>query len=247
MSEEEEKSDPPAGAPAWMATMADMMSLLLCFFVLLLSFANMDVVKFRVMLGSVKDAFGVQTDHPGDIRARSTSAIELSMRESTPYLDATNQPTRANSHVPHHVELQDRIEMAVAALGLDKVVEVEESRRGTVLRVKGEMLFDSGSTELRPESHVFLDEIARLAKVFPYAVAIEGHTDDQPIRTAAIPSNWHLSAFRAISTLRYIESTGGIADDRLSAGGYGSTRPLEANDTPEARAANRRVEFVFAR
>ena len=84
---DEDEPGAAGGAPAWMATMADMFSLLLTFFVLLLSFANMDVVKFRMMLGSVKDAFGVQEEHAGDIEARATSAIQLSNLESTPYLE----------------------------------------------------------------------------------------------------------------------------------------------------------------
>ena len=228
--------------------MADMMSLLLCFFVLLLSFANTDVVKFRMMLGSVKDAFGVRTQHPGDIEARATSVIELSTRESTPLIDATEQPTEpSRSQAQAEAELVDRIQAAISALGIDRMVEVSTDRRGVVVRVKGQMLFESGATELRPEALVFLDEIARMLEVFPYTVGIEGHTDDDPIRSPLIPSNWHLSALRAVATLRYIEETSDVPSHRLSAGGYGSTRPLVPNTTPENKAENRRVEFVFAR
>ena len=86
-----------------------------------------------------------------------------------------------------------------------------------------------------------------LAGVRPYEVAIEGHTDDDPIRSPLIPSNWHLSALRAIATLKYIEETSDVESHRLSAGGYGSTRPIASNATPEGKAENRRVEFVFAR
>jgi chemotaxis protein MotB len=109
------------------------------------------------------------------------------------------------------------------------------------------MLFESGAIDLRPGALVFLDEIGRLLEVFPYQVAIEGHTDDDPIRSPLIPSNWHLSALRAIATLRYVEETSEVESHRLSAGGYGSTRPLAPNATPEGKAENRRVEFVFAR
>lgn len=232
-----------------MATMADMMSLLLCFFVLLLSFATMDVVKFRMMLGSVKDAFGVRTQHPGDIEARATSVIELSNRESTPLLDVTDEPTQPSERQTQSdaQQLIDQIQSAISGLGIERMVDVSTDRRGIVVRVTGQMLFESGAIELRPGALVFLDEIARLLEVFPYQVAIEGHTDDDPIGSPLIPSNWHLSALRAIATLKYIEETSRVESHRLSAGGYGSTRPVASNRTPAGKAENRRVEFVFAR
>ena len=246
----EEEESPPAqtGAPAWMATMADMMSLLLTFFVLLLSFANMDVVKFRVMLGSVKDAFGVQKEHPGDIEARATTPIQLSNSESTANIELLeeNQQTPRGPR-PLDPAMQKEVEEAVARLGLDRLVETEATVRGIVVRVKGQLLFESGSAELRPESLVFMDEIARLARTFPYQVSIEGHTDDVPIATERFPTNWHLSSHRAISALRYLVEAGKIEAGRVSAAGYGDTRPLVANDSPGNRASNRRVEFVYMR
>lgn len=248
MSDLEEKSDPPSGAPAWMATMADLMSLLLCFFVLLLSFANMDVVKFRMMLGSVQDALGVTTQHPGENETRSTTPIELSQRESTPYLDVIEEPTQPS--LPQHSidsRLVDEIHSAISGLGIERMVETSTDRRGVVVRVRGPMLFEPGALELRPESFVFLDELARLVEAFPYNVTIDGHTDATPIRRPNVPSNWHLSAFRAIATLRYLENKSDVASDRFAVGGYGSTRPLASNETPEGRSENRRVEFVFER
>jgi len=239
--------DPPAGAPPWMATMADMMSLLLTFFVLLLSFANMDVVKFRVMLGSVKDAFGVQHEHPGDLPARATSVLELSKQESTPYLDIL-KPSKPNETPPASAEqLANQVAQMVGQLDISQLVEVGKSKRGVVVRVKGQLLFESGNTELRPEALIFLDELARLILAFPYDVAIEGHTDDVPMRSAEVPTNWHLSALRAVSTLRYFESASGVPSQRLHAAGYGDTRPIVENDSNTNRATNRRVEFVFLR
>ncbi len=228
--------------------MADMMSLILTFFVLLLSFANMDVVKFRMMLGSVQDAFGVQTPHPGEIEARATSPIELSDKESTAFLDLLDSQTRPPPSPPSMDQTMLReLEQTVAQQNLGRLVEIENAQRGVVVRVKGQLLFDSGSATLKAESLVFLDEIARLALDFPYPLAIEGHTDDVPIQTPAIPSNWHLSAARAIAALQYMAEAGGVPRDRLSAAGYADTRPLVPNDSPVNRATNRRVEFVYVR
>ncbi|MDJ0847851.1 MAG: flagellar motor protein MotB [Myxococcota bacterium] len=248
--EEEEGGSEPGGAPAWMATMADLMSLLLTFFVLLLSFANMDVVKFRVMLGSVQDAFGVQREHPGDFEARATTPVELSIRESTAMLEAMEnsapQPPPRPAP-PMDPGIVRKLEDAVNRLDLGRVVEVEPARRGVVVRVKGQLLFDSGSARLRAEALVFMDEIARMAKLFPYGISIEGHTDDVPISTPEFPTNWHLSAGRAISSLRYLVDVGEVDASRLSAAGFADTRPLVANDSTGNRSTNRRVEFVFLR
>lgn len=247
--EEESPAEESGGAPAWMATMADLMSLLLTFFVLLLSFANMDVVKFRVMLGSVQDAFGVQRIHPGDFEARATTPVELSMRESTAMIEAMEPSDQAQPRPapPMDPGIVRKIEDAANRLDLGRVVEVEQTRRGVVVRVKGQLLFDSGSAQLRAEALVFMDEIARMVKLFPYELSIEGHTDDLPITTPEFPSNWHLSAGRAISSLRYLSEVGGIDASRLSAAGFADMRPLVPNDSTQNRGVNRRVEFVFLR
>lgn len=236
----------PEGAPAWMATMADMFSLLLTFFVLLLSFANMDVVKFRMMLGSVKDAFGVQTPHPGDIPARATSPIEFSDTESTPYLDILDLPTKSDTATADG-EMLEEMKEAVARLQLGRMVEVLGTDRGVVIKVKGQLLFDSGSATLRAEALVFLDEIARLTLLFPHHLAIEGHSDTAAFRSGRFDSNWELSAARAIAALRYLVAAGGLDPATLSASSYGDTRPIVPNDSPENRATNRRVEFVYLR
>lgn len=240
---------PAEGAPAWMATMADMFSLLLTFFVLLLSFANMDVVKFRMMLGSVKDAFGVQTTHPGDLQARATSPVEFSQSESTPHLDVLDMPTRSDSDGQAQADavMVQEIEEAVARLDLEKMVEVVGTKRGVVVRVKGQLLFGSGSAKLLPEAFVFLDEIGRLTHAFSHPLAVEGHSDDLAIRSETYESNWDLSAARAIAAVRYLIDVAELDAKLLSVAGFSDTRPIVSNDSPENRARNRRVEFVYLR
>ena len=237
------------GAPAWMATMADMFSLLLTFFVLLLSFANMDVVEFRMMLGSVRDAFGVQTPHPGDIQARATSPVEFSDAESTPYLDVLDLQTQADADASSKADaaMVEELKEAVERLDLGRMVDVIGSRRGVVVRVKGQLLFGPASASLRPEALVFLDEIARLTKIFSHSLSVEGHSDDVAIKTKEFPSNWDLSAERAIAAVRYMIDAGPLDPKLLSVVAYGDTRPIVANDSPEHRAQNRRVEFVYQR
>jgi len=249
MSDELGGSSGPAetGAPAWMATMADMFSLLLTFFVLLLSFANTDVVKFRMMLGSVRDAFGVRTEHPGDIMARATSPVEFSDSESTPHLEVFPTQTTASSgrFEAESAAMKAELDAVVDDLDLGRMIEVLGTRRGLVVRVKGQLLFGPGSAQLRPESFVFLDEIGRLTRIFAHPLSVEGHSDDGAIRTERFPSNWDLSAARAIAAVRYLIDARQLDPGLLSVAGYGATRPLAPNDSSENRARNRRIEFVY--
>ncbi|MBC8188503.1 MAG: OmpA family protein [Proteobacteria bacterium] len=135
----------------------------------------------------------------------------------------------------------------IAENNLSRIVEAESFERGVIVRVKGGTLFKAGSDSLLPISFVFLDEVIRIAVEFPYALSIEGHTDDGPINTPRFPTNWHLSAARSIAVLQYMIDAGDVDPSRISAGGYGSTRLLVPNDAPESRAVNRRVEFVYKR
>ena len=228
-------------APAWMATFGDLMSLLLTFFVLLMSFASMDVRRFAAVVGSMRDAFGSQQVHPGHLESLATSLVRLSDVESTPFLRVIDVPNRSSER---NQDLADRLRMTVIGRRLERVVQVEETPRGLVLRVPGRLLFDPGSAALRPESLVFLREIADLVKEMPDEVAIEGHTDSLP-GAAGQAANWDLSADRAIAALRFLVEVGGVDPRRLRATGYGATRPLAPNREPEERAQNRRVEFVF--
>ena len=231
-------------APGWMATFGDLMSLLLTFFVLLMSFASMDVRRFAAVVGSMRDAFGVQQQHPGLVESLSTSLVDLSKTESSPFLEVLPMRVR----VPEREQdLLRRLEMTVAEQGLERLVDVEDTERGIVIRMPGQLLFDSGSAELRPESLVFLREISELVRAMPHPVAIEGHTDATPAGVGRFETNWNLSSARAVSALRFLIEVGGIEASRLRATGFAHTRPLAPNRSPEERALNRRVEIVFLR
>jgi chemotaxis protein MotB len=222
--------DPPAqaGAPAWMATFGDMMSLLLCFFVLLLSFANMDVVKFREMLGSIQDALGVRKENVGQFAPKSSQPT-----------DAPDTGTESTA------EFTEDVKSFIENRELQGVVEAVPGERGVTIRITGKLMFESASDELRATGHPVLDEIVDLAKRYPNTIGVEGHTDDRPINTARYKSNWSLSAARAVAGVRYLIDVGGIDPSRISATGFAHTRPIASNDTEADRALNRRLEFVF--
>ncbi len=233
----EEECDCESGPDAaWMATFADLMSLLLTFFVLLLSFANMDVVRFKVVLGSVRDAFGVQFEHPGEMEAVSTSIVELSKQESSPTIKVIEE-----------VMMLERVKKFIKEANMEDMMSAELDERGVVIRIKGHILFRSGEAELRKEEGPkALGPVVKLARAMDHQLSIQGHTDNRPIRTSKFPSNWELSTARAVATMRYLMSED-LKPERMNVAGYADMRPLAPNTTAKGRAQNRRVEFVFLR
>lgn len=234
------------GAPAWLATMGDLMSLLLVFFVLMLSFANTDKQLFLEAMGSIQNALGVNEDTPGHFERKSTSMIEWSEKNSTPFLEIVERDA-ASAAPTMDQKIMQQVQQSIAENNLSRIVEAESSERGVIVRVKGGALFKPGSDKLLPVSFVFLDEVIRITEEFPYELSIEGHTDDSPISTPRFPTNWHLATARSIAVLRYMIDAGDVDPSRIAAAGYGSTRPLVPNESDESRAANRRVEFVYKR
>lgn len=221
------------GAPEWMCTFADLMSLLLTFFVLLLSFSNMEIVKFRTMAGSIRNAFGLRSPmdispNPpgGDILPKPAPAYNTTMTESK------KQVTM--------VRLRDALEKTE----MTDAGNVKIKDRGVALSMDGDQVFDSGKTDLKPVIYPLLDRLADIAQKQPGTIEVEGHTDDVPIRTDRFPSNWELSAARAGSAVRYL-ATKSVPAQRMKAIGYADTVPVVPNDSVENRAKNRRVEFLF--
>jgi len=250
---------PPPGAPEWMNTFADMMSLLLTFFVLLLSFANMDIVKFRDAMSSIQNAL---VGGPTAMReVPQTAVVEMSTSSDTSLVETQQEVQENPPSEPEEpdvaatqlvsgaqdIEALATIEQMLDEQGMREMAEAEATPRGIVIRVKGQLFFGAGSAALLERSHSVLNEIGAVMQAFPYNVAIEGHTDDVPIHTERFPSNWELSTSRAISVMRYLREQRGLPAARLGVAGYADTRPVVPNDTAEHRATNRRVEFVFSR
>jgi len=236
------ESPPPAkdipaeiikGAPSWIVTFADLATLLLTFFVLMLSFANMDIVKFHDMMGSVQEAYGVTTAERGQFQAVSKGRFAE--------VDSNIKKVVARE------KLVDIIYDSVIRAGFKTNASITSTDEGVRVRIKGRALFDPGKAELRPESGDFLKELAVVIKTTKdLVVVVEGHTDDRPIRTKKFPSNWELSTLRASNVLERMLKFGAPAD-RMSAAGYAQTRPLFSNEREETRPLNRRVEFLFKR
>ncbi len=214
------------GAPEWMITYSDLVTLLLTFFVLLLSMASMDQVKISAAAGSLRGAFGV-------FGGKDQKEISPpSLIEMAPVQDDLVQ------------RLYSRIMTQMQRLRLDPTIKLVKDRGAVILRVNESVLFPPGSAKLKPEALPVLAKVASLVRPLPLQLRVEGHTDDRPYAKAKM-SNWDLSVARAVSVLKYFQKNKLFPLDRMSAVGYGAEHPLVPNDSPENRAKNRRVEFVL--
>ena len=139
--------------------------------------------------------------------------------------------------------LEDRFSTEIQ----DKQVKLQMMEKGLVITVVGDLLFDSGKADIRPEGDAVLNKVALVLKenVPQFNVGIEGHTDNQPIKRSGWKSNWELSSARALSVLHYLVNEKGISPHRLSAIGYGEYRTVASNNTKSGRQLNRRVEIVI--
>jgi len=222
------------GLPAWMATFSDMVTLLLTFFVLLLSFSTMDVKKLQQVLGSVQEALGVKSVEVGSYRAT----------EQLPAAMVSLQKDRE--------EVQKRVFMrqiynAIKETNLEEEAKIINDERGVMVRVDGTTMFESGKADFKPAAIALMDKIIKVMERFNYDIMVEGHSDNVPISGRGVyQSNWELSAARAARVADYLVDKG-IAKTRMSVLGRADTRPITSNATEEGRAMNRRVEFIFVK
>ena len=217
------------GAPAWMTTFADLMSLLLCFFVLMLSFSEMDRKLFKVLSGSLKEAFGVQRDVRVWDMPKGMNIISSDFKNPKFLSDEVGK------------ELRSAIRMAKGG----RMAQIAEGESSVTVTLPGNVLFPLGSASLKTDAMPILDELRKVIRKTSNRVIVTGHTDDLPIRTAQFPSNWELSAARAGSVIRHFLSEGDIDPSRFLAVGMADTQPRKPNDSEENRAQNRRVEIAF--
>ena len=234
-------SGEPESEPGWIVTFADLVTLLLVYFVLLFSISSMDLEKFREIARALQNSFGAESVSIVEPEPDSKSISE----EIKDNIEKVQEEILSENQDALDRELLWDVQEFVKKKKVgDNIVIYEEKDRITIT-FEGRALFDSGQAELLPEASPLLDDIFTVILNNPkYAVNIKGHTDDRPISTAQFPSNWELSAVRATTVLRYLASMG-VDPNRLTATGYGSLLPIAPNDSPKNRAKNRRVEFVL--
>jgi chemotaxis protein MotB len=240
MSDEQEQAPPkkqkvrdcPAGAPAWMVTYSDLVTLLLTFFVLLLSMASLDPVRFTEASSSLKDAFGIARD-PAHVD------FAIPVLPSPPISDFSPIQRQTTEKV------YEKIKSQIDSLRLnDSVGVLKRDDESVVLRINDSVLFAPGQVKIAPQSYPVLRMVGDIIQPLPMDLRIEGHTDDSPQADSQLGS-WDLSIERSISVLRFFTRSDLLPLDRMAAIGYGKQRPVRPNSDEASRALNRRVDFVL--
>ena len=277
LQEEEGEEDKP-GAPLWMATFADLMSLLVCFFVLIISMSEIDVIRYKKVAGSMKDAFGVQQDIVTYDIPKGTSIIALefspgkpeptirkiiqqdtvdpsrpSLRIGNPDNPIEVQPETLQKLLEEEEQRQEQRQQTEADAAVltelleeeinEGKIDVETDGPTIIIKIRERGSFTSGSATLDPGFLPTLDTIGTALGEISGEIVVEGHTDNIPINSVQFPSNFALSAGRAVSVTSVFLNDPNISMDRLSVRGYGEVRPEDTNATRAGRARNRRVEI----
>jgi chemotaxis protein MotB len=234
---------PGEGAPEWMVTFGDLMSLLLTFFVLLLSFSQMDVSKFKELAGSLERAFGVQQKKPV---YDTPKGMTISVRDFDQAI--VEQPKVGDNQIENE-QLDDTIEQLrqlLAPLEAQGLIELDANDDYLILRLLGHVTFDSGKAELKPDIMPTLRTIGELIGETKRNVFVAGHTDNVPIRGGTYRSNLELSVARAASVVDFFLDERLLPPNKIATMGFGEYRPLVPNDSEVNRRKNRRVEIILA-
>lgn len=224
------------GAAKWVVTFADLMSLLLCFFVLLLSFSEIDRQKYKQVAGSMLNAFGVQ-------RKERVMEMPKGMKIIAQDFDQQIIETRIREDLGREID-----EMLSTELdAFNEQVDLQVSENEIIIRLMGESTFDSGRDEIREQLKPLLKSLAIVLSKEPGDIIVAGHTDNVPIRGGgAHRTNLRLSIARAAAVAEYMLTNSDMDPRRVSTMGFGEYRPMETNSTEKGREKNRRVEIILS-
>ncbi len=215
---EEEHENPDR----WVISYADFITLLFAFFTTMYAISHVDVGKLERFTGSMRSAF------------KATGAVPdrgvIEGIRPIPYED---------------IQLEREIRATFERFDKIEGINIVRNERGVLISLGDSVMFDSGSTDIKDDAKQILSAILTVIKKIQNNIAVEGHTDNIPIKGVKYLSNWELSTARAMSVLMYFLQEDGIRPERFSASGYGEHRPIMSNATPEGRSRNRRVDIIL--
>lgn len=239
------QEEPKKGAPAYMNTYGDMMTLLLTFFVLLFSMSSIDVSKFRAVIASFEGSVGVLNG--GETIEESTNVLGNGLKQfPTPKNKEDRSQEAKKDYTKAMAAMRQELEKYIANEKLNEKVQVEQNGDEIILRFEEVLLFDTAKADIKPGAVPVLSTVGSKLKIYlnqGYRLRLEGHTDNLPIRTTQFPSNWELSAARAIAVAKFFIYEMQFDPAKVSTEGFGEHVPIADNNTPEGRAMNRRVEI----
>jgi chemotaxis protein MotB len=265
------KHEEHVNAEAWAIPYGDLVTLLFALFTVMYAVSSVNEGKFRVLSDSMIAAFrgapkSVKPINIGDkesgqggdkplIGVTPTALLKIKSAQAGTVPDSRDRSTAVdtgaskqggadNSGADVRASMEHQLQDAMQGLIAAKKVTIKRENHWLEVAINTDILFPSGSGGFSPEAQPILDRLAGVLRPFPNPIRVEGHTDDRPIRTAAFPSNWELSAARAASVVHQFMQAG-IDPLRLEIVGFGEFRPLQPNDSVVGRNANRRVSILI--
>lgn len=247
--------------PRYMGTFADLMTLLLCFFVLLVAMAEIDALKFKMVVRTMEDAFGVERPKPKDEIVKGTSVIQQRFSPNPDQPTPIEQVRQAGQSDKDVLKTEDakvyqaaqmnslREELAqFLSQALDEnLITLETMQDRVLIRINEQASFASAGASLKPGFVPVLDRIANALADIDAQFVVAGHTDNVPLRAGLYRSNWDLSGARATSVVHALLQHPGLNADQFRIEAYADTQPLKPNDNAAGRAVNRRVEIGIIR
>ena len=226
-------SEESSNSMGWMVTFSDLITLLLTFFVLLLTMCSLEAGKIEQFQAACTEAMGVL------LEGKYSQVEERIITSSKKRID--EKVIKTDNFLNQFTGLKTKL------LNEDKRgnIEFEELEHGLSIIIRDDFLFSIGRSEINQAARSVLEEVGTIIGDFEGRVVVEGHTDDTPIRTREFPSNWELSTGRAVTVVKHLTQVVGVDPVKCSAVGYGDTRPKAPNDTPRNRQKNRRVEIIL--
>lgn len=243
------------GAPSWVVTFADLATLLLTFFILLLSFAEMDAEKYRAMANSMAAALGGGTAVVNGLGGAPSAALDNNAAAPLAPTPPADQPKLVDPGLMDQgvagdvsagiVELASGLirELQPEIVSGDLTVNYDTEK--VWIRFSEEAAFRSGEAAIKPGMSGIIERLVDVLSACSGNIMVAGYTDDRPISGGRYRSNWDLSAARAVSVVHELVLNRQVAADRVTAAGRAETNPLVANDSAQNRARNRRVEIVI--
>ncbi|MBN6206886.1 flagellar motor protein MotB [Ralstonia pickettii] len=234
-----------SGAPKWMVTFSDMVTLILVFFILLFSMSQINQNKFDLVSQSFQNR-GIFDFSPSIVPLENPES-DSEEDDEDDFLLNSEEEEKGESDLEEDKlnSLTEEVEQFLAEHNLSEYISANRTAIGVELILQDSIFFNLGEAEILDEGFPFLEMVGKLLAGIENEVRVEGHTDSRPIRNYRYPSNWELSGARASVIVRYLIDEQGIDEARFSIAGYGDTRPIVSNDTTENMKQNRRVEIVI--
>ncbi len=220
----------------WLVSYADFITLLFAFFVVMYSVSSVNEGKYRTVSDSIKAALNPVNSIP-------SSRLPFSIGDTKPKMIPPEPDPVSDPVIRRMREIVSRINPLLKGDIAD--VKIVETGHGSIMiSLPESILFQSGEARVRSEALPFLKALSAILIEMGRHIRILGHTDNVPIRTAQFPSNWELSAVRAVMVVRIFSELYEVPISHLSATGFADSKPVATNDTPEGRTKNRRVEII---